>query len=160
MKEYESGKSVYRQTVKGAKIEALITSIIMMIIAVGIEVLYLVIKSDWRYLPMVFGIFTFFFAIVEFFVNLVKIKRSSCAYCSIMYNFDEDIKYEFIEETYKPGDTRSYVVVEFTCYCPHCGDKETFRHNFLRASFDKEKEKWRYDDDKLEDKIRDYFYNL
>ena len=158
MKKCRSG--VYRHTVKSAKKEALITSIIMMIIAIGIEALYLVIKSDWRYLPMVFGIFTFIFAIVEYFKNLVRIRRSICPNCDLLYDYNEDVAWHVVGDTYQIGDTRASLVVEFCCTCPNCGEDEIFQHEFACAKFNKEKGKWEYKGKKeLEDIIRDYFYN-
>lgn len=157
MKKCSSG--VYRQTVKSAKKAELIISIITMIIAVGIEVLYLVIKSDWKYLPMVFGIFLFIFSIVEFFKNLARIKRSSCPNCDLVYNYNDDVAWHVVGVTYQPGDTKASIVVEFCCSCANCGKDKIFQHEFTCAKFDEEKGEWDYESNKkLADKIRDYLY--
>lgn len=158
MKKCSSG--VYRQTVKSAKKEALITSIILMIISIGIEVLYLVIKSDWRYLPMVFGIFLFIFSIVEYFKNLARIKRSSCPHCDLLYDYHDDVAFHVVGDTYNLGDTKASIMVEFSCICQHCGKEKIFKHEFACAKFNKETGKWEYKSNKeLEDVVKDYFYN-
>ncbi len=159
MKEYENAKKVHRTTVKEARREAFAMMVGFWIGAIICAVLYLVIKSDWRYLPMVLGIFWFICSFVNYFKTLAKINRSSCPCCSIVYDFEEDVGYKSLNTQYEPGDTRAYLEVEFTCYCPCCGHQETFRHSFVLASYNKDINRWEYNDSKMKDIIKDYFYN-
>ena len=84
-----------------------------------------------------------------------RIKRSYCPSCATAYDYQKDISWEETEEM--ETDNKQTAVVEFVCHCRKCNEKTIFTKKFVVASYDKNKNTWKYNN--VETLARKYFWN-
>ena len=133
----------------------LIISLILSIVAIVVSFF---IKSDWKYLVLVFGVFWFFYAFYEYFRNLGRISRTFCKRCSTWYDYENyDITWEEKRITINEKRDRATTTIEFKCHCSKCGLERTIIKDFTRATYNKD---FNYTEERNPHKIaKNFFWN-
>ncbi len=79
--------------------------------------------------------FVSFFLGIGFFAQARNIKAATCLKCGARIAY-EDVEYEELEQVNTGDNVKSNI--EFTIYCPECGEERTFTEKFTVAYFDKD----------------------
>lgn len=88
------------------------------------------------------GYTSFTVAIISFILvvyngkKMMKIERSYCSSCGYHYDLSEDVDCKIVRSRNEDGmlGKKCVATVEFTCLCPRCRKKQSFKQSFTVAS--------------------------
>jgi len=144
------------KTLKQAKLQALIFSLIMLAITVTHFIVGSVLATKNSLIGIILIVMGFLWGGVtvwDFFYSRKRVKRSFCPACGTKYDYVNDISWDEMNQNASADKIVSEVRME--CHCPSCGRTDAYFQKFTIARYDKNKGQWTRQD--IVALMRNYF---